>query len=164
MPQVGGAIKSWTGIAGYGNIPAAPLTGMGNFLATVDLPLGQITYANLAKGMNIGATIDDNLGELYNADMRGKALLNLLVRIGSSPSAEDIVFAMMDTSTGSIESSMTLRQAMKVLLAVAAGKTDITDLGGGSASVKFRDVGDSKDVVTASMTGSERTTVTLDKS
>jgi hypothetical protein len=61
-----------------------------------------------------------------------------------------------------IESDYTSSELLRLLVAVAAGKTDIVDLGGGLATVKFRDILDTKDRVTASMTDSERTTVTLD--
>lgn len=62
-----------------------------------------------------------------------------------------------------IEPNITMQETLRILLAVAAGKTTITDLGGGLATVVFRDTNDSKNRLTASMTGSERTTVTLDK-
>jgi hypothetical protein len=55
-----------------------------------------------------------------------------------------------------IESGYTAGQIMQVLSAVAAGKTDID-----GTDVTFRDINDTADRVFASMTGSERTTVTL---
>lgn len=61
-----------------------------------------------------------------------------------------------------IESGYSAAELLRLLVAIAAGKTDITDLGGGLATVKFRDIADSKDRVSASMTDSERTTVVLD--
>jgi hypothetical protein len=62
----------------------------------------------------------------------------------------------MDVSAG-IESSVTLRQAIRLMLAVLAGKTSIA-----GAVATFRNVGDTKDRVTATMTGSQRTSVTVD--
>lgn len=56
-----------------------------------------------------------------------------------------------------IDGAVTLKQTLAVLLAVAAGKTDIT-----GSTVTFRDVADTKNRVSAIMTGSERTSVTLD--
>lgn len=53
---------------------------------------------------------------------------------------------------------------LRILAAVAAGKTTIVDLGGGMATVTFRDVNDTKNAVVADMDGSERTDVTLDGS
>lgn len=61
-----------------------------------------------------------------------------------------------------IEAGFSAQDVMQLLAAVAAGKTEIVDLGGGAATVTFRDLGDTKDSVVADMTGSERTTITLD--
>jgi hypothetical protein len=60
-----------------------------------------------------------------------------------------------------IESGYTATEVLRILLAVAAGKTDIVDTGSGTATVTFRDVNDTKNRVSAEMTGSERTTITL---
>lgn len=61
-----------------------------------------------------------------------------------------------------IESGYSSSDILKVLAAFAAGKTSITALGGGDATVVFRDLGDTKDRIEAGMEGSERTSVTLD--
>jgi hypothetical protein len=61
-----------------------------------------------------------------------------------------------------IESGYTAGEIMQILAAFAAGKTDVVDLGGGLATVTFRDLGDTKDRIVGDMTNSERTTVTLD--
>lgn len=61
-----------------------------------------------------------------------------------------------------IEGSLTATQVMRLLLAVAAGRTVITDNGDGTATVAFRDQANTTDRVEATMDGSERTTVTLD--
>lgn len=58
-----------------------------------------------------------------------------------------------------LESGFTAEQLMRLLTAVAAGKTDI-DTSGPNPIVTFRDLADTKNRVTATMTGSERTTVT----
>jgi hypothetical protein len=160
-PERVGAIKSQGTISGQGLSFNALIMGKGDLSKTI-ASSGGLSYVNLAKGINIGATIDDALA-IMNATLKGRAFIDTLIRIGADPSAEDIVYAMMDTPTGAVEETMTFRQTLKVLLAVAAGKTEINDLGGGNATVKFRNVGDTKDVITADMTGSERTEVDLDK-
>jgi hypothetical protein len=132
-------------------------------MSKVITSIGQLTNDNLAGGINIEALIDDAIGDL-DAPLTGKALINALISIGSIPSADDVALSLMDTPAGAIEDTMTLRQALKVILAVVAGKTEIDNHGSGLATLTFRDVGDTKDVVTAEMTESERTTVTLDKS
>jgi hypothetical protein len=60
-----------------------------------------------------------------------------------------------------LEGTYTAKQILQVLVAVAAGKTVIQDLGGGDGLVKFRDLGDSLNRIEADMTGSTRTGVTL---
>jgi hypothetical protein len=62
-----------------------------------------------------------------------------------------------------IESGYTAAEVLRILMAVASGRTDITDLGGGSATVKFKSIDGTKDRIEATMTGSERTTVSIDE-
>ena len=75
---------------------------------------------------------------------------------GSSPAA--IADAVGDLE---IYPGVPLSDVLRIVSAVAAGKTTITNLGGGNAEVVFRGLDDMNDVVTADMTGSERTAVTL---
>jgi hypothetical protein len=65
-------------------------------------------------------------------------------------------------SLKTIEENITLPQAIQVLLAIAAGKTTVVNLGGGQATVTFRDLNDTKDVVVATMNNSNRTSVITD--
>lgn len=53
-------------------------------------------------------------------------------------------------------------QIMDLLSGFAAGQTSIVDLGGGAATVTFRDINNTKNTIVADMEGSERTGVTLD--
>ena len=62
-----------------------------------------------------------------------------------------------------VEGTLTVQDALKVGTAVLIGRTSITPLGGGNATVKFKDTTNTTDRVTATMTGSERTNVTLNK-
>lgn len=55
-----------------------------------------------------------------------------------------------------IDGGLTVSQALSVIAAILAGKTTIT-----GSTVVFRDVADTKNMVTATMDGSERQTVTL---
>ena len=61
--------------------------------------------------------------------------------------------------TYAIENALTAEQVLRIILAVAAGPSDIVDLGAGAATVKFRDVANTKDRVTATMANSERTSI-----
>jgi hypothetical protein len=60
-----------------------------------------------------------------------------------------------------IQGSYTALDVLRILAAVAAGKTNIAALGNSQAEVEFRAIDDSQVVVAADMDGSERTDVTL---
>lgn len=68
---------------------------------------------------------------------------------------------MLLALTGAIEGSYTSSDLLRIIAAVAAGKTRITDLGGGAAHVEFDAVDGSEVRVAAEMDGSERTAVTI---
>jgi hypothetical protein len=89
------------------------------------------TAAAIEATANISASL--NIGELTQDDVTGAVLESV------------------------IEGSITLKQALRLMLAVAVGKTDIT-----GSVVTFRDTEDTTDRVVANMTASERTTVALD--
>jgi len=59
------------------------------------------------------------------------------------------------------EGTLTMEDMVKAMAAIMLGKTTITDLGGGNATVAFRDTTDAVDRVVADMTGSKRTNVTI---
>lgn len=61
-----------------------------------------------------------------------------------------------------LDNGQTAAELMRLRASLDAGLTVIEDLGGGQAIVKFRDLANTKDRVTAQVTGSERTSVTLD--
>lgn len=60
------------------------------------------------------------------------------------------------------EGAFTYADLVRILAAVSAGKTTIVDNGGGSTTVTFRDVGDTKDRVVADVVDKERTIIVLD--
>lgn len=123
---------SLTGAASV-TVPAYGLTGLRQAVAT------------LTGAGSVSATIN-GLGGL-------SATINV-----SQLTSQDVNGAVLDAL---IENGVTLKQALRLLLAVAAGKTDI-DTSGPNPIVTFRDVNDTKDRIVATMTGSERTTVTKD--
>jgi hypothetical protein len=65
--------------------------------------------------------------------------------------------SVLDRAAG-VETNYTLRQAMRLLLAVCAGKVS----GAGGATITFRDVNDTKNRVVASVSAGNRTAVTTD--
>lgn len=75
---------------------------------------------------------------------------------GDIPTSGVIADAVLDEV---FEGSTTLRQALRVLYAVLAGKSS----GGGTATITFRDIADSKDRITATVDANgNRTAITLD--
>jgi hypothetical protein len=149
-PGLGAAIDLCTPTA------VATLKGNGNLRAT-DLAT-PAAYARINLGKQLRAT---NIATpTAAATLKGRGRIAAVGKIGVI-TQDDVTGAVLEAK---VEGNYTLKEALRLLLAVAAGKTDITDLGGGAATVKFRDVNDTKDRVTASMTGSERTSVTKDVS
>lgn len=59
------------------------------------------------------------------------------------------------------DGTYTVEDLIKAMAAILLGKTTITNLGGGLATVAFRDLADALDRVVADMTGSNRTNVTI---
>lgn len=149
-PGLGAAIDLCTPDA------VATLKGNGNLRAVnVNAPTA---YARINLGKQLRAT--DTTAPSASASLKGKGRIAAVGKIGVI-TQDDVTGAVLEAK---VEGNYSLKDALRLLLAVAAGKTDITDLGGGNATVKFRDVNDTKDRVTASMTGSERTSVTKDAS
>lgn len=78
--------------------------------------------------------------------------------IDALPTAADNAAALMDLSNG-IETSITPRQAIRLILAAVAGKLS----GAATTQITIRNVGDSKDRITATVDSSgNRTAVTVD--
>ena len=77
------------------------------------------------------------------------------INIGASPSAMDIAAAVLGSQDP--VDLITLREAIRLLTAVAFGKSSIAT--GPPVVVTFRDIQDTKDRVAATMTGSKRTVV-----
>lgn len=79
----------------------------------------------------------------------------------SAVTASPQVYTVVDPWDSTLEGSYTAGEIMRILAAIAAGKTDIANLGNSQATVTFRDITDSSDIVSASMSGSERTSVNI---
>jgi hypothetical protein len=118
-------------------------------------------------------------------DLKAKAWMWATMDAGSRPSAFDIAQEIWQAqasqynssgtmgskvnSSGSsgnpwtqvVEGSMSTLEAIRIMLSVLIGKTTIIKGANGSATVKFRNVSDTKDKVTANMTESSRTNITL---
>jgi hypothetical protein len=112
--------------------------------------------ATLQPGRYMAAavTATSSLSATAEPEVRFRARLDVAAR----PSAEDIAQAVLNTFI--VESGMSASDVLRILLAVAAGKTDIA--AGPPVIVTFRDRADTRNRVRAEMTGSERGAVTVD--
>jgi hypothetical protein len=86
--------------------------------------------------------------------MFGASTLNVNVATMSSGAVDSIL-------DDPVEGSYTMRQLLRLMASALLGKAS----GGGTATITFRDLGDSKDRITATVTSNgNRTTVVLDAS
>lgn len=144
---------------------ASVLAGTGSLTATM---VGSLQMAanlagsgDLAGALGLIANISTTLagtGTIVGG-LRGTASLEANITPFTELSPESLSAAVMNSF---ICGTYTFKQCMEILAAVAAGKTTVVDLGGGLATVTFRDLCDTKDAVVADMTDSERTDVTFD--
>lgn len=141
-------------LLGEGTMTGA-VTAVGNMSATLE-GAGDMT-ANGNMAWNASATLAGESTMTPGLTSVGWMSANL--DAGARPSAFDIAQEVLGSV---IDSGVNLGDVLKILVAVAAGKTTIVPGAGATATVKFRNLGNTKDVVEAGMDGSERTSVTLD--
>ncbi|MBX9793593.1 MAG: hypothetical protein K2Y02_04765, partial [Burkholderiaceae bacterium] len=120
-----GAIAAAAALAGSGDATGA-LRGLANAVAALS-GVNTIVAGGTARA-NMSAAITSSGDVLTTANVA------------------DIVWKYV------VEGNYTALEALRIQLAVAAGKTDVTDLGGGNATVTFRNLQDTKTRVNASMT------------
>jgi len=125
---------------------AANLAGAGDLQGSLSL------ITNMSVALSGSGTISGAL-------LTGIANMEAEITPFTALSPESLSAAIMNYM---VEGNYTFEQCIRLLTAVAAGKTTIVDLGGGLATVTFRDINDTQDRVIADMTDSERTTVALD--
>jgi hypothetical protein len=137
---------------------AGALTGdiLGKLEAAANLTgAGAITTANLGALADLVAALTGT--GTASADIVAKAFMSADITVtGDILSTANIAEYVWN---GVAEGSLTYQHAIRLLLAVAVGKTDIAT---GPTIVTFRDTEDSVDRVVAEMSGSERTNITLD--
>jgi hypothetical protein len=99
------------------------------------------------------------LGIAGSADLKG------LLSLAGDWSSEAIALSPENVAQAVwaklLRDGYTAEQLFAIVASKCAGKTEINDLGGGNAQVIFRSINDDRDVIDADMTGSERTSVTL---
>jgi hypothetical protein len=118
-------------------------------------------WESLAASFNTPGTMGAKLnaagtaGDPWTADLEGYPEGQAGYQLAN------VAQAILDATDG-VESATTVREALRLLLAVAVGKDTITT-GPTSTIVKFRDINDTKDRVTATMNGSVRVGVVTNK-
>jgi hypothetical protein len=113
-----------------------------------------------AGGLSMIVPFDGNAAAVLTAaaDLRGRLSLAGDITPFTTLSPENLAAAVGGIE---IDGAYTLTEVLRLLVAVAAGKTDI-DTSGPDPIIRFRDLNDIKDRITATMTGSERATVVKD--
>lgn len=150
-----GSVASVTGAVGSvtGNVG-------GNVVGSVgSIATGGISAASFAAGaIDAAAIAASAIGE---SELAAGAITTSEIATGAFDAdalAADAVDEILDDVT---EGSTTLRQAIRILMSFAAAKAS----GGGTSTVTFRDIGDTKDRITMTVNSSgDRTAVTLDGS
>ena len=152
----------------YEVTPNTTFTGNGTFVADLAV-LEEMIASFFGEGSFTAASlIYEVISALFDAGSRPSArdiawetwMLNLSL-ISDVNSAAYKLNNLGDPFTANIEGPLDARDAIRVLLAIAAGKTTIINNGGGLAQVKFRDTADSVDRVVADMNNSNRTNVII---
>jgi len=153
--SVTGAVGSVTGAVGSvtGNVGGNVTGSVGSIAA------GGIAAASFAAGaIDAAAIAASAIGE---SELAAGAITTSEIATGAIDAdalATDAVDEILDDVT---EGSTTLRQAIRILMSFAAAKAS----GGGTSTVTFRDIGDTKDRITMTVNASgDRTAVTLDGS
>lgn len=173
-------------IAASGSFTNAQLAAVAAAAASLSASIG-ITSAQLGAIVGLSASLSASIS-LTNSNNFATASLSASISSQTALSPETLAASLWNSLASSynvagtmgeklndagsasnpwtevIEGSRTAQEVMRILLAVAAGRTTITDLGGGSAEVAFRDQANTKNRVFSNLTGSQRTSVTLDVS
>lgn len=177
--NLAGGLNAESDIVGVGDIDDAAL---GLILSAVATLVGQgVLTSSIVGVLQAAASVSGSgdptaaLGALASlvSDATGAGTISSASSTAKAQIGADIVVTGDVLNTANVaaavweavaEGSFTYQQVMRILSAVAAGKTTIVDLGGGMATVTFRDLEDTKDRIVADMDGSERTDVTKDVS
>jgi hypothetical protein len=149
-----------TGVISVGG--TAAMSAIGHMVAA-----GEITVDGTAVPYGIGwmdATSD--FGNELTPDKLARAVWNAVAGevnlAGTMGEKLNDAGSATNPWTEVIESGYTASQILRLLARVAAAKTNVNNLGGGLATVTFRDLADTKDAIVADMTNSNRTDVVLD--
>lgn len=141
LPLSVGGMASGLGLGGHG--------GAGGGIAGDCRPQAMVSGEALlwghVTGLKNAPCLIDGAGTI-GAAVRGKTRIALDVQIGSRPSAEDVAWAVLDSSE--IEGGLTVRQALKLMAAALAGRISGAD----TTTVRIRSaVADDVERITATV-------------
>jgi hypothetical protein len=151
-------------------VTAGSATAVGGGLYSYQLSSGSVTVEGeyVAIFKTTDTTVDMNhvpalwsIGragiEDLDATISSRAVTGAAMTL-TSGERDAVAAALLDLANG-VETGWTLRQALRIVAAVLAGKST----GAGSGTEAFRDLTDTKARVTATISESNRTAITYDK-
>lgn len=161
LTQIGGVAQSATDLKDFADAGYNPATNKvtGVLLCDQTTLVDGVTLCDQTTLVDTATAVTNDVGITQaGADKAwGTAARALTDKAGFSLSAAGIDGIIDEV----VEGTITVRQAMRLLIGVLAGKSS----GGGTATLKFRDSGDAKDRVTATVDADgNRTAMTLDVS
>lgn len=142
-----------TGVTGFNDLSAAQVnTEADTALTDYDGP----TNAELATALGtaddavlVAIAAQNNLSQANIRTAVGLASANLDTQLDALPTANENATAVLDLAAG-VETGLTLRQALRLLVAAEAGKLS----GAATTTIVIRNFGDSKDRITATVDAS----------
>lgn len=115
-----------------------------------------ITFAKPTRLVNSPSSISA-LGQFITALPKGRAKPSIVIRVNTI-TQDDVTGAVLEAE---VENGLSLKEAMRLLLAVMAGKAS----GAGGSTITFKNPADTKSRVVAAVDGSgNRTSITYDTS
>ena len=141
------------------------ITGLAGLTLTITASKNGAAFASITP------TVTDRGDGWYNLALtttHTNTLGDLALHITSTGAdTSDVLYdvtegAAAEVLAGLVDGAYTVSDVLKILSAISAGQTTITDLGGGAATLVFRNLSDTTDTVTATMADSERTTLVYD--
>jgi hypothetical protein len=129
------------------------------------------TYCFLTNGWRLRPDEDDHTldvtGGILLVDGGGDPFVDTVgaytVRINYQQPVQAIAFTTSGIGLSeNLEGSLSVADALRIILSAVAGKTNITTLSPTELQIAFRDIGDTKNRILATLEDSERTAVTRD--
>ncbi len=154
-------VTKWLGTAAatptVAGVPEVDITYVNGSSAsaagTVNANMVQIS-GHTGSADSLQAALDGTGGVTITADLAGTVSAVVAAMTLTSDERDDIADALLDLTDG-VETDLTVRKLLRLLAALGGGKSS----GGGAV---YRDTGDTKDRITATVDDGNRTAITLD--